>query len=507
MDWDSTVTRQFLNYTRHHALGSVIFGYELGNELTHGGKASNLTRMVVAYQELRSIVDDLYQIHDDDSSSSRSHLPRLAKPKIMGPASTGRATLVRLLKKLGPELDIVTYHKYHARGDETSTRQDVEAAMKPSFQTHAYHYQETSKAVYEYFYQQRKYVTNYNDDNNLLWIGEGAMSYNSGRPGVTDTMVSSFWYANLLAVLSKTQPISHSVYCRQALLGGYYELIQHNATTTASGQTILRPNPDYWIARLYKQTVGQASIGPIVSFDEEYYRPNTPLLTWGCCDAPGKDKLLVHAFCAAPTRPSSTTTDQLHTKPGDATLVLINLDAKSNFTIKFPLGTMRSRFLLTSASNTLRQDIQINSRRMNGISNSLGAPIQEEPHRPLQVPRESITFAVIHGANIESCIDLYGKGHTHTSSSMSALPEHHMPSKTLDDTNTEVLSYYIGSESSSLPSADVVPTQHQHQDATVEMNVTFNVKTSIPSLFAVWFTSLLAFFIMAGRVWGKASKK
>ena len=498
VDWDSTVARQFLNYTRHHSLGHVIYGYELGNELTHGAKASNLTRMVIAYQELRSIVDELYNNNNSDNDDSS---PRLARPKIMGPASTGRGTLVKLLKRLGPEMDIVTYHKYHARGGETSTQEEIKFAMNPSFQTHAYHFKDTSDAVDKYFYQQRKYPT---DDNNLLWIGEGAMSYNSGRPGVTNTMVSTFWYANLLAVLSKTQPIAHSVYCRQALLGGYYELIQHNASTTPSGQVVLKPNPDYWIARLYKLTVGQASIGPIESGDEKHRRPKTPLLTWGCCKAPGKDTLVVHSFCAAPTiLPGTQEEHRLQIKPGDVTLVLINMDGKQDFSIKIPMGTLRSQFQMTSASNTAKQEIQINQLHMDGSTHFLGAPVQVESRQPLLVPRESITFAVIHGADIQRCVELYEVEGVSGSPLRTANMLNDRLRENSEETTAGVLRYtdFDSSATQSVPAPAREDTPMEVHDAALEMNVTFSIRTSVPSLFVFWF--ITAFCIIARRLWVK----
>jgi len=48
-----------------------------------------------------------------------------------------------------------------------------------------------------------------------LWIGEGAMAYDSGLHGLTDTFHGSLWYANILGALTKTKPLPHSV-----LLGG-----------------------------------------------------------------------------------------------------------------------------------------------------------------------------------------------------------------------------------------------------------------------------------------------
>jgi hypothetical protein len=49
-DWDSNNAKQFLEYTansRHAKLGTV-FGFELGNEVRHKGKVSNVTRIVNA---------------------------------------------------------------------------------------------------------------------------------------------------------------------------------------------------------------------------------------------------------------------------------------------------------------------------------------------------------------------------------------------------------------------------------------------------------------------------
>eukprot|EP00978_Attheya_sp_CCMP212_P000629 scaffold1224_cov50-Attheya_sp.AAC.3 len=85
-----------------------------------------------------------------------------------------------------------------------------------------------------------------NSEKAELWVGEGAMAYNSGRQGVTDSFRGSLWFANLLGALSKTKPVAHRVYFCQVLIGGFYELISHEN---------LNPNPDYWMAYLWKKSL------------------------------------------------------------------------------------------------------------------------------------------------------------------------------------------------------------------------------------------------------------
>jgi len=66
-------------------------GLELGNEVTHGNKATNKTRMVVAYRTLRQIVNQLWQYNYNCDQ----------KPKIMGPASNGTKDTPTLTKTIG----------------------------------------------------------------------------------------------------------------------------------------------------------------------------------------------------------------------------------------------------------------------------------------------------------------------------------------------------------------------------------------------------------------------
>jgi heparanase 1 len=77
-----------------------------------------------------------------------------------------------------------------------------------------------------------------------LWVGEGALHASSGVNGVTNTFVSSLWYAHTLGQLARN---GVGMLARQTLLGGDYELV--NRTTGA-------PNPDYYVALLWHDLVG-----------------------------------------------------------------------------------------------------------------------------------------------------------------------------------------------------------------------------------------------------------
>lgn len=364
-DWDSSNAWDFLNYTANHATGQgLIFGFELGNELSHLKKATNITRMKVAYQELKSILNELWPENT---------------PKVLGPASTGRST-IDLVKAFASELDVITYHKYHGKGDSPELE---EMALKPSFYAHPVSFQERPNLMRE-------------SSNASIWIGEGAMAFNSGRPNVTDSFVSSLWTANLLGALAVT---SHTVYCRQALMGGYYELIRH---------ADFQPNPDFWMARLWKTIVGQVVVGPIVSPNRNDIYLDARI-TWGCCKEPLKDTLLAHSFCGKPSTWS---------QPGDLVLVIINISPKDSYSIKLPMGSGRSDFVMTGQTDTgeagalgartVLLNGEVQQMKIYGLLPPL-VPQKRTQEQPLLVPPYSLSFAIIHNISLTPCLDIYGE--------------------------------------------------------------------------------------------------
>eukprot|EP00571_Detonula_confervacea_P002346 CAMPEP_0172311570 /NCGR_PEP_ID=MMETSP1058-20130122/15180_1 /TAXON_ID=83371 /ORGANISM="Detonula confervacea, Strain CCMP 353" /LENGTH=663 /DNA_ID=CAMNT_0013024799 /DNA_START=79 /DNA_END=2070 /DNA_ORIENTATION=+ len=365
-DWDSSNAKQFLQYTANsaHAKLGTVFGFELGNELRHKGKVTNVTRIVNAYKELGQIVNDIW------GNEERTHYH---KPKILGPASTGRSETTDLIAEIGRYIQIASYHKYHGGGKDPAL---PEYASHPSFYSHPQKLSGPGDAV-------KKFMTN-NSERAQLWIGEGAMAYNSGRQGLTDSFHGSMWFVNLLGALAKTKPFVHSVYCRQALLGGFYELISHET---------LIPNPDYWVAYLWKNIVGSKAIGPIQS----PHRKDSVMLsshyTFGCCKKPGLDSVLIHSFCA--------------TSNGDVVFIVINTSESRAIDLNVTMGKNRTEYLLRPNKEGFQsRQVLLNGQLMsieNGVLPEISG-ILRKPSEQFHIPPISIAFLVVHGTEVKECL-------------------------------------------------------------------------------------------------------
>ncbi|KAL3809629.1 hypothetical protein ACHAXA_010604 [Cyclostephanos tholiformis] len=383
-DWDSVNARRLLEYTRSnsdHAKRGTVYGFELGNELRHKGKIKNVTRIVEAYRELGRMVDDIW---DDGQLYPR--------PKIMGPASTGGVDESSfLISEIGPYIDVATYHKYHGGGKDPNM---PHRARHPSFHVHPTKLSGPGEAVERYVVGRRR--TDDDDGgggrmSSRLWIGEGAMAYNSGLPGVSDSFGGSLWFANLLGALAKTKPLSHGVYCRQALLGGYYELVSHESMV---------PNPDYWVAYLWKNLVDTKAVGPIISPGRRDSAELSSLYTFGCCEKPGKDTVLIHSFCAKSDNSN-----------GDVVFIIINISKSSGINLNITMGEERTEYTLqpkNEEEGTRSRGVLLNGHAMSIGSDGNLPGVHERGVARMRgdltyVPPISITFVLVHGAEVEEC--------------------------------------------------------------------------------------------------------
>jgi len=246
----------------------------------------------------------------------------------------------------------MTYHNYQGQGLDENL---VNEAMEPNFywSSEKYSRLEVSKAVSA-------------GSVSKVWIGEGAMASHSGQAGVTDTFLSTMWFANALGSVAKTKPVPISTFCRQTLVGGHYGLLI---------QDTLDPLPDFYLMRLWTHIVGNQAVGPL-----------------GVKSTANTGNLLIHAFCGKNT--------------AEVVLIVINIDSDVDFHLNIPWGTSRDEYLLQGSPNVTGHSILI-----NGVTQTMGpdgslldiVPNTVTVQSRMNAPAHSVAFAVVKGTHVGVC--------------------------------------------------------------------------------------------------------
>ncbi|KAG0464966.1 hypothetical protein HPP92_019130 [Vanilla planifolia] len=209
-DWDSSNTREFINYTitRKYKIDS----WEFGNELSGRGIGARVDADQYGKDlvTLKVLIDELYQ-----NSSS--------KPKILAPGGFyEKAWYDKMLQTSGSGVvDGVTHHIYNLGGGDDQGI--VRKILDPFYLDY----------IVQTFKNVALTIKSFGPWSSA-WVGEAGGSFNSGAKDVSNTFVNSLWYLDQLGIASV---FGHKVYCRQALIGGNYALLD---TTT------FEPNPDYY---------------------------------------------------------------------------------------------------------------------------------------------------------------------------------------------------------------------------------------------------------------------
>ncbi|KAL2935305.1 Heparanase-like protein 1 [Bienertia sinuspersici] len=208
--WDSKNAYDFMKYTV--SKGYRIDSWEFGNELSGTGVAASVNAAQYGRDLIRlnKIIDELYK---------KSH----SKPALVAPGGFfNKEWFSRLLKVTGPGvLDGLTHHIYNlGSGNDPHLMNKI---LDPHYLSKVSKtFDALNKTIHEYGPWAH------------AWVGEAGGAYNSGGRHVSNAFVDSFWY---LDQLGQAATYNTKVYCRQALIGGYYGLL--NKSTFA-------PNPDYY---------------------------------------------------------------------------------------------------------------------------------------------------------------------------------------------------------------------------------------------------------------------
>ncbi|XP_050947091.1 heparanase-like protein 1 [Cucumis melo] len=220
-DWDSQNARDLIRYTA--SKGYKIDSYELGNELSATGVSARLEPDQYG-KDLTVMGKIVEEVYPDPTN----------RPKILGPGGFFDKEWFRVfLQNTAPNVVYgVTHHIYNLGAGVDPTL--IDKVQDPYYLDQIAQTFKEAKEVSERFGAWSK-----------PWIGESGGAYNSGGKTVSHTFANGFWYLDNLGM---TASFDHQVYCRQALIGGNYALL--NTTTFI-------PNPDYYSALLWHRLMGK----------------------------------------------------------------------------------------------------------------------------------------------------------------------------------------------------------------------------------------------------------
>jgi len=234
LDW--TYIDAMLNQTAMLAVKnlSAVWAWEFGNELYSSGVKAD--RYGLDVKELMRRSDAAWGAAESAAGLPTGHLSR---PAFVGPDNglgyMSSSYVSELLAAAEGRVHAITFHDY---GNPCSGSMPVGTGLALNVSCVD---QRSALAVSSYAAQAAA-------GGAELWLGEGAFHASSGVRGLTDTFRSSLWYAQKLGSLLST---GVSMFARQTLLGGDYELV--NRTTAA-------PTPDYYVLLLWHRLVGDAPL-------------------------------------------------------------------------------------------------------------------------------------------------------------------------------------------------------------------------------------------------------
>ncbi|XP_031269357.1 heparanase-like protein 2 [Pistacia vera] len=349
-DWHSENARDLMKYTI--TKGYNIESYELGNELCGSGVSARVAAEQYAKDivVLKNLVKELYP-------------NATTQPKVLGPAGFYDKKWFQIfLEQSGQDVvDGLTHHIYNlGAGNDPAliTRIQDPFYLNQIAQT----YKDMEMTVKEF------------GPWSGAWVGEAGGAYNSGGKTVSHTFVNGFWYLDQLGM---TSTFNHKVFCRQALIGGNYALL--NTTTFI-------PNPDYYGALLWHRLMGKNVLSVKHS---------------------GSPYLRVYSHCA-------------RDKPG-ISMLLINMSNKTSFDVsvindenlygefvaKEDGGKMREEYHLTPKDGNIQSDeILLNGTPLKLTNSSDIPPMNPKlfnPSSPISVAADSIVFVTLRDFDAPAC--------------------------------------------------------------------------------------------------------
>ncbi|KAL1320518.1 hypothetical protein AAHE18_14G061500 [Arachis hypogaea] len=358
-DWNPNNAISLMKYTV--SKGYNIDSYEFGNELCSEGVSARIDSVQYAKDitKLRHIVNSLYS-----NATTR--------PKVMGPAGFyGKEWFDSFLQHVGPGvIDGVTHHIYNLGAGVD--RDLISKVQDPYFLSKiAQTFKDVSTAVKEF--------TPWAG----AWVGESGGAYNSGGKDVSHTFVNGFWYLDQLGM---TSTFNHKVYCRQALIGGNYALLN---------TTSFIPNPDYYGALLWHRLMGTNVLS--ISHDSSPY-----LRTYAHCSKQGSGITLLLINMENSTSFDVSLVNDMNLYPEELASEGIN-------TVNLMDSLKREEYHLTPKDGNIQSDVVLLNGTPLELTKSKEIPelkpkiVDASSSSPIKVAPHSIVFVQINNFNAPAC--------------------------------------------------------------------------------------------------------
>ncbi|KAL8035442.1 hypothetical protein ABFX02_12G097000 [Erythranthe guttata] len=353
--WNHKNAHDFMKYTA--SKGFKIDSYELGNELCGSGVARRIEAeqygkdMIV----LKKLVQKLYP----DPNT---------QPKVLGPGGFyDEEWFNTFLQTSGPNVvDGLTHHIYNLGAGVDPTL--IDKIQDPFFLDQvAQTYKDVSTTVKLY------------GQWSGAWVGEAGGAYNSGGKSVSHTFVNGFWYLDQLGM---TSTFNHKVFCRQALIGGNYALL--NTTTFI-------PNPDYYGALLWHRLMGKNVLSAT-------HNGSPYLRAYSHCSkkTAGISVLLINMSNS--TTFEVSVVEDMNLYPNEETKSLEDISGDSN---------QREEYRLTPKDGNILSDVLLLNGTPLKLTESLEIPSMNpqlvDATLPITIAPDSIVFATLRGFKAPAC--------------------------------------------------------------------------------------------------------
>ncbi|XP_057949309.1 heparanase-like protein 2 [Malania oleifera] len=353
-NWSSQNARDLMKYSV--AKEYKIDSYELGNELCAGGVSARVKADQYGkdFITLKELVKELYP----DPTT---------QPKVLGPAGFyDEKWFSTFLEVTGPNVvDGVTHHTYNLGAGVDPTL--INKVQDPYFLDQvAQTYKDVSTTI--------KWFGPWSE----AWIGEAGGAYNSGGRYVSHTFVDGFWYLDQLGMAST---FNHKVFCRQALIGGNYGLL--NTTTFI-------PNPDYYGALLWHRLMGKNVLSAT-------HRSSPYLRAYSHCSKDSLGITVILINMSNSTTFDISVTDDVNLYPDRHELTEENSQEAQR----------REEYHLTPKDGNIQSDVVLLNGTPLVLTESLGIPTLNpklvDPSKPITVVPDSIVFATLRNFKAPTC--------------------------------------------------------------------------------------------------------